>query len=161
MIRSAAGAIGIIFILDKLAIKSKFGLWVRSLLSIYDLSDLVALDLPWWTFEATEIVQKFLQTRPNSRVFEFGSGSSTFWLARRAAEVISIEHDPIWAQKVNERLPTNAKVILAPAERISIEQSPILSRKKGFENLDFTRYVATIDTQRDLFDVIVIDGIGE
>jgi hypothetical protein len=149
VVRSAAGAIGIIFVLENLQKKSKFFLWIRSLLAIYDLDDLAALDLPWWTFESKGIVEKFLQTRPNSRVFEFGSGSSTFWLAKRAAEVISIEHDPIWAQKVNERLPPNAKVILAPAETFSTQKSPILSRKKGFENLDFTKYVASIDTQRE------------
>jgi predicted O-methyltransferase YrrM len=158
ILSSAARAIGIIVILDKWAKKSKFGLWVRSLLSIYDLSDLVALDLPWWTFESKEIIERFLQTRSNPRVFEFGSGASTFWLARRAAEVISIEHDPIWAQKVNEMLPPNAKVILVPPETISPEATPILSRKKGFEDLDFTKYVTSIDKERALFDVIVIDG---
>ncbi len=159
IVRSTAGAIGIIIILDKWAKKSKFGLYVRSLLSIYDLSDLVALDLPWWTFESKEIVEKFLQTRPNSRVFEFGSGASTFWLARRAIEVISIEHDSIWASKVNEFLPSNAKVILVPAEASSPKQTPIYSRKKGFENLDFTNYVMAINREGGrLFDLIVIDG---
>ena len=145
VLRSAASAIGIIFVLDKWAKKSKLGLWVRSLVSIYDLRDLVALDLPWWTFESKEIVENFLQTRPNPRVFEFGSGASTFWLAKRAAEVISIEHDPIWAQKVTKTLSPNAKVILVQPETISIEQAPIRSGKKGFENLDFTKYVKAIE----------------
>jgi predicted O-methyltransferase YrrM len=160
IVRSVAGTIGVIYILDKWAKKSKLGLWVRSLLSIYDLSDLAALDLPWWTFESKEIVEKFLQTRPNSRVFEFGSGASTLWLARRATEVISVEHDPNWAQKVNENLPSNANVILVSAQAISPKQTPVLSRKKGYENLDFTNYVMTINrhAKREGFDLIVIDG---
>ena len=33
-----------------------------------------------------------------------------------------------------------------------------MSRKRGFENLDFTNYVSLMDKQRGLFDVIVIDG---
>jgi hypothetical protein len=158
-LRAVAGAVGILVILDNRAKRSKFSLWVRSLLSIYDLSDLVALDVPWWTFESKEIVEKFLQTKPNSRVFEFGSGASTFWLAKRATEVISIEHDPVWAQKVKENLPSNAQVILVPAQTISPERTPILSLKRGFQDLDFTNYVMAINSEvGGWFDLIVIDG---
>jgi protein-L-isoaspartate O-methyltransferase len=158
VLRAATVANGLMNIFDKWARKSTFGLWIRSILSIYDLDDLVALDLPWWTFRATDIVEKFLQTRPNSRVFEFGSGSSTFWLAKRATDIVSIEHDPIWAQKVTKAYLPNAKVILIQPEPILAGHTPVRSSKKGFENLDFTNYVMAIAKVGGPFDVIVIDG---
>jgi len=55
-VRYILGAIGINLVLEKLAKKSKFFLWIKSLLSIYDLDDLAALDLPWCTFEWKEKV---------------------------------------------------------------------------------------------------------
>lgn len=40
--------------------------------------------------------------------FEWGSGRSTPWLARRVGRLVSVEHDPMWHHWVNRRLPPNA-----------------------------------------------------
>ena len=55
---------GLLALLDRLAARSRTVLWVRSWLSVYDLEDLLAFDVPWWTFEAADRVEAFLAERP-------------------------------------------------------------------------------------------------
>jgi len=51
------------------------------------------LGVPWWTYRAIDVVDAWMLGRARPiRVFEYGSGASTLWLAGRADEVISIEH---------------------------------------------------------------------
>ena len=109
-LRRALAAIGLLRLLDRWAARSRTGLWLRSLLSIYDLRDLLEHDVPWWTFEASDRVAGFLAARPDARVFEWGSGASTVWLSRRAGSVTSVEHDGSWARIVRPALPDNAMV---------------------------------------------------
>ena len=77
--RRGLAAIGVLGLLDRWAARSRTGLWLRSLLSIYDLEDLLRHDVPWWTFDASDRVAGFLAERPGARVFEWGSGASTVW----------------------------------------------------------------------------------
>lgn len=130
--------------------------WLRSLFAIYDIDDLVHLDAAWWTFQAIDNVDAFLKNRPNSRVFEWGSGASTIWLAKRAGEVVSVEHDQDWAVQVRSRIQDLEHVklnVVAPAT-----SGRIPSAKFGFEGQFFDDYVAKIDDTEGLFDLIVIDG---
>jgi hypothetical protein len=143
--------------LDQWAARSRMGVWVRSLLAIYDVEALVALDTPWWTFQSADRVAAHLAERPGSVVFEWGSGASTAWLARRALRVVAVEHDPIWAAQVRPLLDDNAEVLIVPASPAGPELG-IGSEKPGHEGLDFTDYVHAIDDQAGPFDVIVIDG---
>ena len=58
-------------LLDRWAARSRTGLWLRSLLSIYDLADLLPYDVPWWTFKASDQVERYLADaagRPGLRV---------------------------------------------------------------------------------------------
>jgi precorrin-6B methylase 2 len=145
---------GVLTLLDRLAMRSRTVLWVRSWLSVYDLEDLLAFDVPWWTFEAVDRVEAFLATRPASRAFEWGSGASTVWLGRRCGTVISVEHDPAWADRMRSALPGNARLrLVEPVPGLAVP-----SAKPGFAGLDFTDYVATIDDVAGPLDVIVIDG---
>ena len=52
------------------------------------------LELPWWSYGAIRAFAAFLQ--PAHRVFEYGSGGSSFFTARRAATVLAVENDPVW-----------------------------------------------------------------
>jgi hypothetical protein len=150
-------AVGVLSILDRWARSSRRGLWVRSLLAIYDPSALSRLDVPWWTFEASDLVAHYLEETPDARVFEWGAGASTLWLARRAGTVLSIEHDAEWADTLSTMLPANARVTtVVPTPRT--ESTRVASAKPGFEHLDFSDYAAAIDDQDGLFDLIVIDG---
>src|SRR5688572_30062529 len=92
--------VGALALLDRLAGRSRLGCWARSLLAIYDVDDLMALDVPWWTFHSAEVVEAHLASRPHAWVFEWGSGASTRWLSARAAQVVAVEHDASWAAVV-------------------------------------------------------------
>lgn len=139
--------------------QSRWAHWLRSLFAIYDLDDLIHLRLPWWTFDAVEAVDEMLAGKPDARVFEWGSGASTLWLAARATEVVSIEHDGEWAREVQKRLdgmPHGAKVTLRHVETRT--EGKIASRKRGFAGQYFDDYVAAIREVEGEFDLIVIDG---
>jgi hypothetical protein len=114
--------------------------WAASLLAIHDIKRMIALELPWWNVSATREVEEYLSSRRGARVFEFGAGASTAWLARRAGTVISVEHHPEWHRLI----------------------SPIAA---GFANVSLWHrdlagdtYPGAIDEAGGKFDLIVIDG---
>jgi hypothetical protein len=153
-LRSLAGALGILATMERSP--RRWVRWLRSLFAIYDIDDLVHLDLPWWTFEAVDVVDDFLRCHPNARVFEWGSGASTVWLARRAGKVMSIEHDAAWADRVRARLIGcgNVELRVVPATLVG----RIASTKRGFAGQYFDDYVAALAATPGDFDLIVIDG---
>jgi hypothetical protein len=53
---------------------------------------------PWLTRDAIRFLEGYL--RPEMCGFEFGSGRSTKWFARRIARLVSVEDDPVWFQRV-------------------------------------------------------------
>lgn len=148
---------GLLALLDRAGRHRAGALWVRSWFAIYDLDDLVRLDVPWWTFEAGRLVDDFLSGRPSPAVFEWGSGASTVWLARRSSSVHSVEHDPAWAMRMHAVLPPGAHLRLVAPVRVT--GAPTCgSAKPGFEHLDFADYVTAIDDVQGDLDLIVIDG---
>jgi hypothetical protein len=157
-LRRALAAVGALSLLDRWAARSRTGLWLRSLFSIYDLQDLLPYDVPWWTFKASDEVAEFLAAHPDARVFEWGSGASTAWLSRRAAVVTSVEHDPAWAEIVRPVLTGNATVRVVEPVPSTGGQAEELSQKAGFEGLDFGAYVEAVDETDSSFDLIVVDG---
>lgn len=157
-LRRALAAVGLLGLLDRWALRSRTGLWVRSLLSIHDLEDLLKYDVPWWTFEASDRVAEFLRTRPDARVFEWGSGASTVWLSRRSGSVTSIEHDARWAELVEPVLPGNAVVRVVRPVPATGGPEQQLSEKPGFEELDFAGYVDAMEGIEGDFDLVVVDG---
>jgi hypothetical protein len=128
------------------------------MLAVYDAEDLAKLGLAWWTYAAIARVEMFLQGR-NARVFEFGSGASTLWLARRADHVYSVEHDLEFAEVVAGLEPSIRNVTFITAPPVMDNTSEMIrSGRKGFEGLDFTDYVKSIEAIGGTFDLIVIDG---
>jgi hypothetical protein len=133
-------------------------LYLRSLLAIYDVDAMLELDTPWWTFRAIDRVDAFLRAREGTaRVFEFGAGASTPWLARRAGEVHSLEYDPSFAAHVE------AVVVAAGATLHVVTGEPtpspvVRSAHRHHRDEDFSAYVRTIDDIGGEFDLIVIDG---
>ena len=157
-LRRGLAAVGLLGLLDRWALRSRTGLWLRSLLSIYDLEDLLRYDVPWWTFEASDRVAEFLRTRPDARVFEWGSGASTVWLSRRSGSVTSIEHDADWAGIVEPVLPDNAVVRVVRPVPATGGPEQQLSEKAGFGDLDFAGYVDAMEHLEGDFDLVVVDG---
>ena len=114
--------------------------WAASLGAIHDIERMIALDIPWWNVAAAQQVDRFLAGRAEARVFEYGSGASTVWLARRSREVVSVEHDAGWL------------AIVAPlAERCG--NATVL--KRDLPGTGYTQAIAEIGGQ---FDLIVVDG---
>ena len=160
---SVSRATGLAPWLDARRGRSRLAHWLRSLSAIHDLDELVRLDVPWWTYGAIEKVEAFLAERPGARVFEFGSGASTVWLAKRAGSVRSVEHHAGWFERVEGFLAeTNG---LAPVELMLVEpdaanaDDPIyVSQKRGEAGHVFRSYASSIERTRELYDLIVVDG---
>ncbi|MEQ8900589.1 MAG: class I SAM-dependent methyltransferase [Roseovarius sp.] len=149
--------------LDARASRSRTAHWLRSLTAIHDLEAMIRLDVPWWTYRAIDRVEAFLRTRANARVFEFGSGASTVWLAHRAGHVTSVEHHADWYARMQSALarqPECARVDLrhVPPETEQLPDSFYQSTKAGFEGACFSAYAGSIDEAGGRFDLVVIDG---
>lgn len=141
--------------------KNRWALWFRSLFAVYDFEDMTKLDVPWWSLAAMNKVESFLKDRKNARVFEYGSGASTVWLAKRSGSVTSVEHDENWARLVSShrQLSAAVEVHCVPGKPIlDVNDAAIRSHKAGWKNLDFSEYVNALASQKGLFDLIVIDG---
>jgi predicted O-methyltransferase YrrM len=133
--------------------------WAYALTRVHDVSALAELDLPWWTYRAVDAVESWLAARPHPiRIFEYGSGASTLWLARRGDEVHSVEHDRRFAEFLRPLLAGAADVDLRVVEPTPSEHPVVSSQKDGQAGLDFAGYVAAIGDVRGSFDLIVIDG---
>jgi predicted O-methyltransferase YrrM len=133
--------------------------WAYSLTLVHDSLALAEMDVPWWTYRATDVVEAWLAARRKPiRVFEYGSGASTFWLARRADEVHSVEHDRGFAERMGPKLLQlpNVHFRVVEPERSSAPRVP--SAKEGHGGLDFSDYVATVEKVGGPFALIVIDG---
>jgi hypothetical protein len=134
--------------------------WAYSLTKVHDSLAIAKLDVPWWTYGAIAEVDAWLAARSGQpvRVFEYGSGASTFWLAKRATEVHSVEHHRGFGEMMAGELAPNAHVSLRIIEPVDSDRPGIPSAKEGHDGLDFTDYVRSIDDVPGTFDVVVIDG---
>jgi hypothetical protein len=91
--------------------------------------------LAWYTYPAIEYLSQL--DFSDCRVFEFGSGNSTLFWARRAQAVVSVEHDRSWYERLRDRVPANCTLVYEP---------------------DLERYARIISDFAERFDVIVVDG---
>ena len=137
----------------------EFARWLHSLFAIYDIEAMVRLDMPWWTLQATRLVESHLAMRPGARVFEYGAGASTVFLARRAREVISVEHDPLWYEVVARELQKYPRASLHLVQAaVEPAGTGFRSNHPAWSGHNFRNYVDAIDREEELFDLIVIDG---
>lgn len=158
--RSAADRSGLLRRLE--SARSPTARHMRTMFAIHDVHDLGHLDLPWWTYPAIERVAAHLdRLEGRARVFEYGSGASSLWLGRRAAEVLTVEHDARFVDFLRPVLTGVPSVTLLnvparPASPTSPARTP--SQRKGYADMDFTAYVHSIDDVPGDFDLIVVDG---
>jgi len=118
---------------------------------------------PWITFEAAA----WLKSRLNRsmRVFEWGSGGSTLFFAKRVREVISIEHDLEWFHQISAVLQDSSVRnvhyhLHEPVQPDGYELNPIYtSTDLRYLSMDFSAYARAIDRYEDTaFDLIFVDG---
>lgn len=91
--------------------------------------------LPWYTYPAIEYLCNL--DFGDKAVFEFGSGNSSAFWAKRARRVVSVEHDRAWHEQVSRRLAPNQ----------------VLHLREGRD-----AYLGALAETGESFDVIVIDG---
>lgn len=89
--------------------------------------------IPWAPYAFIDFMSERISS--SARVFEYGSGFSTAWYADRAAEVVAVEDDSDWHEKVDKMLQSNAEVLHREANE----------------------YSEAIEEFGD-FDIVVIDG---
>lgn len=110
--------------------------WARSVLAGTAV-DQDGEPLPWVTLPFIDFIAGRLTTAMT--VFEFGSGSSTAFFARHAAEVFSVEHDASWFERVQRGAPANVHLSLT--------------------ELDYGgQYCKAAAATGRTFDVIIVDG---
>jgi predicted O-methyltransferase YrrM len=132
---------------------------LRTLFSVSDVVEMARQDLCWWSYPAMDRVAAFLAERPGARVFEYGAGASTAWLARRAGRVDSAEHDLDYVEFVRRLLAELPNVTLHPVPaKPATPQTVVRSGRVGHTDLDFADYVSAIDRVGGDFDLIVVDG---
>lgn len=133
--------------------------WAYSLTLVHDSRALAELDVPWWTYGAIAQVENWLLARAEpARVFEYGSGASTVWLARRAGQVQSVEHHAGFADHMHAVLAKHSNASVRVVEPVRRAHPAVPSGKEGHESLDFADYVGAIDDETGTFDLVVIDG---
>ena len=94
--------------------------------------------IPWFTYSFID----FLETRLRGKIklLEFGSGNSTLYFSERVEQIVSIEHDLNWFNKLGKQIPKNVDLILSKSETAK-------------------NYISSATDLKIVFDIIVIDGI--
>lgn len=136
-----------------------FAFWLGSQFAIHDAAALARMDVPWWTFPAIDAVDRWIAARNGDvRVFEYGSGASTVWLARRARHVVSVEHDTGFAKIAAPMLalPNVELRVIEPVRAGASSRAP--SGRSGYEDCDFSAYVDSIAEGAAPYDLVIIDG---
>lgn len=130
--------------------------------------DFVAEARPWICFPVQEMLDRLLTKA--DRVFEYGSGGSTVYFAKKAGEVVSVEHQPEWHRLVQSKLVEqgleNVRYLLVePALDPRFDRSKIadpgayISDDERAAGMSFEGYVKVIDQYPDgYFDLVVVDG---
>lgn len=95
--------------------------------------------IPDWSPDTIEKIDKILTK--NYTVYEWGVGNSTIWLAQRAGQVISMEHDQYW----HDQIKAEAKEL------------DLFNIDFNLYRLDDSRYFEHIRNTGDI-DLIIIDG---
>ena len=70
--------------------------------------------IPWVTYSFIDFIKE--RIKPDHVIFEFGSGNSTFFYAKTALKVISVEHDKQWFDKISKSKPSNSEMIYCELE---------------------------------------------
>ncbi|MDB5018876.1 MAG: FkbM family methyltransferase [Pedobacter sp.] len=94
-------------------------------------------ELPWVTYSFIDFIKGRLNNTLS--IFEYGSGTSTLFYARRVAKVVSVEHDKNWYDKILSSKPSNAEMIFTELHL----------------NGEYSRKAASL---LEKFDIIIVDG---
>lgn len=122
--------------------------------------------IPYFTFQANEWLKKYL--KKDMLVFEWGSGGSTIYIAKRVRQITSIEYSDEWYSKMKWYLRlksiSNCELKFIPPEynqdigNIS-DLSQCRSNNPAYQNATFKKYCEYIKQfPKNYFDLIIVDG---
>lgn len=94
-------------------------------------------EIPWFTYSAVHFLKSTVTKR--MRVFEYGSGNSTFWWSRLVLSVVSCEHNKSWYDRIKGIVPSNVEYLY-----VELNSSH--------------DYAKSILNYKCEFDIVVIDG---
>lgn len=135
--------------------------------------------VPWFTYPATRFFERII--RPEYRVLEYGSGNSSRWWSRRVKEVVSVEHDPEWADALRRERIQNLTVVervmhdmpgpacdkllreeYFPCSAFGVTSpDPTRNYRAGLLDGEYAAYAAVgLEYPAGHFDVIVVDGMA-
>lgn len=99
--------------------------------------------IPWYSYPCID----FLNHRrfDDRRILEFGGGNSTLWWAGRSKEVVALESNAAWFERIKDRMPGNVELLYVSED----------SRERNIVEVD--RVLRPQPTGS--FDVIIIDGL--
>lgn len=112
--------------------------------------------LPWYTLPALQWLQAYV--KPEMQVFEWGSGGSTLFFAKRARSVITIEHDLNWFKVLHDQVKeySNLEYRHIPADAANEGDGSYYSASA---RATFKAYVMAIEAYPDhSFDIVAVDG---
>jgi hypothetical protein len=118
-------------------------------------------ELPWMTYRAIDWLNNHLKKGMN--VFEWGSGGSTAFFARRAKHVYTVEHDLLWYQEVigtlEKKAYDNVSITLVESVQCENIKNWYTTSDPKYKNHSFEQYIRVIDTYPDgTFDIVIVDG---
>lgn len=93
--------------------------------------------IPWVTYSFIDFIKSRLNK--NLNIFEYGSGSSTLFYAKNAKQVVSVEHDKNWYEKMLQEKPSNTEIIFCELET----------------NGEYAQKAKNLNQK---FDLIIVDG---
>ena len=103
------------------------------------------IEKPWFSWPSIDFLSSYVT--PSMRVFEYGSGGSTIFFARRAGKVVSSEDDPQWSQIVGSH-----------CKQSGVNNAEVRNTRLDCASLQVfasCEYVTSLD---DRYDIIVVDG---
>ena len=98
--------------------------------------DIHGRSIPWYAYPLIEFIEDL--DFSNHRVFEYGAGNSSLYWRHIAKQVVSVEHDRAWYEKIRDNVADNQTILLETEPR---------------------KYVETPLANNPPFDVVVIDGV--
>jgi hypothetical protein len=123
----------------------------------------LAYDQPWIVFKAKELLDAIL--KDDMTVWEYGSGSSTLYFARRVKQVYSIENDKEWFAHLSAQIEAqqvkNVSYALVEANEVTGRELDALYFSKSTLNDGgyFESYAKSIDAIPDgSLSIALVDG---
>jgi protein-L-isoaspartate O-methyltransferase len=120
--------------------------WTRSLIEGF-CQDENGNSLPWMTYPFIDFIKT--QLNKEQTLFEYGSGSSTLFFAKRVKQVVSLESDPDWFAFMKQKIA-----------KLEIKNIDLIYLEGALGSADYENFAVTKSQEiNQKFDIILIDSL--